>query len=171
MTLRPPKLRPPPNGIKVFKTVGEFRLMWPRTALEANGMELVDVGESHAVMTMPVADSGRQPMGLLHGGMTLLLAESVASLHACWGVDLSKRQPVGIEVGGSHVRSCTGGTVRAEARVVRRTSSLIVHTVDIFEAATGDLLTSCRVTNFYRRVGAEQDAPVRDCDGSDAGAV
>ncbi|HEY5552534.1 MAG TPA: PaaI family thioesterase [Opitutaceae bacterium] len=148
--------RPPPAGHKVFKTVEEFRLMWPRTALEANRMELVEIDEDHAVMTMPVADSGRQPMGLLHGGMTMLLAESVASLHACWGVDLSKRQPVGIEISGSHVRSSTDGSVRAVARVVRRSSSLIVHTVEVFDAADGSLLTTCRVTNFYRRANAEQ---------------
>lgn len=129
--------------------------MWPRTALEANGMELTEIDENHAVMTMPVNDSGRQPMGLLHGGMTMLLAESVASLHACWGVDLSKRQPVGIEIGGSHVRSCTDGAVRAVAKVVRRSSSFIVHSVEIFDQATGGLLTTCRVTNFYRRVPAE----------------
>jgi len=155
MSAREFKPHPPPGGLTLFKTVEEFRLMWPRTALEANGMELTEIDEDHAVMTMPVADSGRQPMGLLHGGMTLLLAESVASLHACWGVDLSKRQPVGIEIGGSHVRSCTEGSVRAVARVVRRSSSLIIHTVEIFDGATGDLLTTCRVTNFYRRVKSE----------------
>lgn len=155
MNARKSTLRPPLEGRTVFKTVEEFRLMWPRTALEANAMELVEIDEDHAVMTMPVADSGRQPMGLLHGGMTLLLAESVASLHACWGVDLSKRQPVGIEIGGSHVRSCTEGTVRAVARVVRRSSSLIVHAVEIFNAADGSLLTTCRVTNFYRRTKPE----------------
>lgn len=151
MSTREFKPRPPPEGKTVFKTVEEFRLMWPRTALEANAMELVEIDEDHAVLTMPVTDAGRQPMGLLHGGMTMLLAESVASLHACWGVDLSKRQPVGIEIGGSHVRACTDGTVRAVARVVRRTSSLIVHAVEVFEVATGVLLATCRVTNFYRR--------------------
>jgi uncharacterized protein (TIGR00369 family) len=155
MKAREFKPRPPPGGRTVFKTLEEFRLMWPRTALEANAMELVEISEDHATMTMPVADSGRQPMGLLHGGMTMLLAESVASLHACWGVDLSKRQPVGIEIGGSHVRACTDGVVRAEAKVVRRTSSLIVHTVEIFDAADGSLLTTCRVTNFYRRTKPE----------------
>lgn len=146
------KLRPPPGDKTVFTTVEDFRLMWPGTALEANRMEITEIDEDRAVMTMPVNDSGRQPMGLLHGGMTLLLAESVASLHACWGVDLSKRQPVGIEIGGSHLRSCTDGSVRAVAKVVRRSSSFIVHSVEIFDESTGALLTICRVTNFYRRV-------------------
>ena len=151
MSARDSNLRQPPGGKTVFKTVEDFLLMWPQTALEANHMELVEIDEDHAVMTMPVTDAGRQPMGLLHGGMTMLLAESVASLHACWGVDLSKRHPVGIEIGGSHVRACTDGTVRAVATVVRRTSSLIVHNIEVFEAGSGSLLTTCRVTNFYRR--------------------
>ena len=148
-------LRALPEGRTVFKTVEDFRLMWPKTALEANAMTLVEIDEDHAVVTMPVTDSARQPMGLLHGGMTMLLAESAASLHACWGVDLSKRQPVGIEIGASHLRACTDGTVRAVARVVRRTSSLIVHSIEVFEEAGGNLLSTCRATNFYRRTGAE----------------
>ena len=132
------------------RQVEDFRTFWPGTALEAHGLVLESVDENRAVMTMPLSDAVRQPMGWLHGGMTMMLAESVASLHACWGVDLSERVPVGVEINGSHVRSCRTGLVRAVATVVRRSNSLIVHTVEVFSGESGALLSSCRVTNYYR---------------------
>ncbi len=112
------------------------------TRYDAEGMEL----------TMPITDKTRQPLGLFHGGMSLVLAESAASMHACWGVDLSKVAPVGIEINGSHLRSARDGTVRATARVIRRGRSIIVHEVEIHHVETGNLLCVSRVTNFYNTV-------------------
>ena len=126
-------------------------MFWPGTALEAHGLALEVIEENRAVVTMPMTDAVRQPLGWLHGGMTMMLAESAASLHACWGVNLSEWVPVGVEINGSHVRSCRSGKIRAVATVVRRSTSLIVHTVEIFSEETGELLSSCRVTNYYRR--------------------
>lgn len=109
------------------------------TRCDADGME----------MTMPITDKNRQPMGLFHGGFSLVLAESAASLHACWGIDLTQVAPVGIEINGSHLRSARDGTVRATARVLRRGRSIIVHEVEIHHVETGNLLCVSRVTNFY----------------------
>ena len=109
------------------------------TRFDADGMEL----------TMPINEKTRQPLGLFHGGMSMVLAESAASMHACWGVDLSKIAPVGIEINGSHLRTARDGTVRATARVVRRGRSIIVHEVEIHHVETGNLLCLSRVTNFY----------------------
>lgn len=144
----------PPAERTVFRTVEDFRAFWPRTAMEAHHIELREISEDRAVLTMPVTDATRQPMGLLHGGMTMMLVETAASVHACWGVDLSKRVPVGIEIGGSHVRACHGGHVRAVATVVRRTSSMIVHTVDVFDDQSGELISTGRVTNYYKHLVA-----------------
>ena len=149
------------------RTVADFRPFWPRTAMEAHGMELLEVDENHAVVAMPVTDATRQPLGMLHGGATMLLVETAASVHACWGVDLAQRVPVGVEISGSHVRSCSGGRVRATATVVRRTHSLIVHTVEVVHEESGERLSSCRVTNFYKQTGSPPSpaeakaAPVR----------
>ena len=81
-----------------------------------------------------------------------MLAETAASAHASWGVDLSQVQPVGIEINGSHVRSASEGEVRAVATVVRRSKSLIVHHIEIIHHDTGKLLSTARVTNFYKPV-------------------
>jgi 1,4-dihydroxy-2-naphthoyl-CoA hydrolase len=154
-------MRPPPPERTVLRTAEDFRLLWPGTALEAHAIELVAIDEHRCVLALPVTDAVRQPAGLLHGGMSMMLAESAASLHACWGVDLSQRAPVGIEINGSHVRALAEGRVRATATVVRRTSALVVHQVEIADEASGALLSTGRVTNFYRRVGEPRaDPPV-----------
>ena len=122
------------------------------TAVEHLGITLHSINEDRIVLKMPITDKARQPYGLLHGGISMLLAETAASLHACWGIDLSKVQPVGIEINGSHVRSAKEGVVRAEGKVVRRTRSIIVHQIDIILEETDQLLSTARVTNFYKMI-------------------
>ena len=124
-----------------------------RTAVENLGVSIHAINSEQIVLKMPITDKARQPYGLLHGGISMLLAETAASMHACWGVDLTKRLPVGIEINGSHVRSATEGVVRAEGKVIRRTRSIIVHQVDIILDETDQLLCTARVTNFYKKVG------------------
>ena len=79
-----------------------------------------------------------------------VLAESAASLHACWFVDLTEKAPEGIEINGSHIRSASEGTVRAVGRVLRRTRTHIFHQVEIILEETGALLSTARVINYYR---------------------
>lgn len=113
-------------------------------------IDLVDVGPEFIELRMPITPASRQPFGLLHGGVSMVLAETAASMHACWGVDLSERIPVGIEINGSHLRSATDGHVVAKCRVVRRAHTLIVHEIELFHEETGDLLNVSRVTNLYK---------------------
>lgn len=116
------------------------------------GIEIVDLDDDEIVLRMPITDKVRQPMGLLHGGMNMVLAETAASLHACWGVNLSERAPVGIDINGTHVRSATEGWVRVVGRVIRRTQSFIFHEVQILHEESGDLLSIGRVTNYYKKM-------------------
>ena len=87
----------------------------------------------------------------------MVLAETAASVHACWGVDLSKVFPVGIEVNGSHLRSASEGHILANATVIRRSRTLIVHAIDIVHEETNRVLCVSRVTNFYK--AAQNKAP------------
>lgn len=143
---------PPPASGPILRTVADFQRVCANTALTHHGVEIVEVGAERAVLALTVTANEKQPMGLLHGGISLFLAESVASLHACWNVDLSEQQPVGIEVNGSHIRSSTGGRVRAVATVIRRSRALVVHQVEVQQEETGELISTCRVTNYYRSV-------------------
>lgn len=137
-------------------TAEEFAPMRRNTALEALGIDLVSIDEEQVVLTMPITPATRQPLGLLHGGVSMLLAESAASIHAAWGIDLTEKVPVGIEINGSHLRSAAEGTVRVVGRVVRRSRSLVVHQVDIYHEETGNHLCTARVTNFYKPVAGNQ---------------
>ena len=140
------------------RTVDDLRKMWPGTALEAFGLVLVEVDDDRLILEMPIRPEHRQPMGYLHGGIHLFLAESAASLHACVGIDLRKTHPAGIEVNGSHLRSVREGNIRAVAEVIRRSRTTIVHQVAIHHVESGRQLCTCRVTNLYRAATPEKSA-------------
>ncbi|MBV9104613.1 MAG: PaaI family thioesterase, partial [Verrucomicrobia bacterium] len=83
-----------------ISSVEQLRALLPKTAPEALGVEIVSADAEGILLRMPMSDRARQPLGLLHGGISMVLAESAASLHACWDVDLSRFIPVGIEING-----------------------------------------------------------------------
>ena len=82
----------------MINTLEQIRALIPNTAVEALGVEIVSVDSEHILLRMPMSDRARQPMGLLHGGISMVLAESAASMHACWEIDLSRFVPVGVEI-------------------------------------------------------------------------
>src|SRR5690554_4581179 len=112
-------------------------------------IDLIDITENTCELRMPITNAARQPFGLLHGGVSMVLAETAASMHACWGIDATEIAPVGIEINGSHLRSTTDGHVIAKCRVVRRARTLIVHEIELYHEETGALLNVSRVTNLY----------------------
>ena len=115
--------------------------------------EVTSVDEKGLTLRMPISNAARQPFGLLHGGISLLLAESAASMHSAWDINPEEVIPVGIEINGSHLRSAASGHVIATARVLRRSQALAVHTVEIVHEETGNQLCICRVTNYYKKLG------------------
>lgn len=120
------------------------------TVMEALNIRVEEFSEEQIILSMPVRNVTRQPFGLLHGGVNMVLVETAASYHACWGIDLNEKVPVGIEINGSHLNATDSGNVRATAKVLRKSASLIVHEVEIVHVETGRLLCIGRVTNFYK---------------------
>jgi 1,4-dihydroxy-2-naphthoyl-CoA hydrolase len=137
----------------VLKSLADFQQLIPNTALEPLGVEVLSVDENGLTLRMPITNATRQPFGLLHGGISLLLAESAASMHSAWDINPKEVIPVGIEVNGSHLRSATAGYVLAVARLLRRSKALAVHSVEIVHEETKNQLCTCRVTNYYKRLG------------------
>lgn len=127
-----------------------FKAMHERTAIKPLGVKLDDIDEQQIILTMPITDAARQPLGLLHGGISMVLAETAASIHSIWGIDLSERSPVGIEINGTHLHSAREGTVRAVGKLIRRTQSLVFHQVDMYLVETGEHLCTARVTNYLK---------------------
>jgi uncharacterized protein (TIGR00369 family) len=136
---------------KKWATADELNAVSNKTILKTLGIRIEEFTEKEIVLSMPISDDTRQPYGLLHGGVSMVLAETAASFHACWGIDLNEKVPVGIEINGSHLDSADSGNVRAVGKVLRKSSSLIVHEVAITHVETGTLLCVSRVTNFYKK--------------------
>jgi 1,4-dihydroxy-2-naphthoyl-CoA hydrolase len=136
--------------------IADFERIIPNTALEPLGIQVSAVSEDSLTLRMPITDAARQPFGLLHGGISLLLAESAASMHSCVGIDLNSTFPVGIEINGTHLRSASSGFVVATAHLLRRSKTLAVHEVKIVHEESNDLLCVCRVTNYYKRRSREE---------------
>jgi 1,4-dihydroxy-2-naphthoyl-CoA hydrolase len=80
------------------------------------GIAIVDIGDDYLRGTMPVDHRTKQPFGLLHGGASVALAETLGSLAGTMCLDASKEMAVGIDINANHVRAVTGGTVTGTAR-------------------------------------------------------
>ena len=79
------------------------------------GMEFLEAGDDWLTARMPVDDRTRQPAGILHGGASLVLAETLASTAAYFCIDPNLKMCVGIEINANHVRSVREGYVYGRA--------------------------------------------------------
>ena len=89
----------------------ELRAKATKNLADALGMELTELTPERVVATMPVDERTRQPFGLLHGGASVALAETVASLGGAMNVDLEKFSVVGVEINANHLRGKRDGVV------------------------------------------------------------
>ncbi|KYD32387.1 MULTISPECIES: hotdog fold thioesterase [Anoxybacillaceae] len=103
------------------------------TLLEALGIEITELGEGRVVATMPVDHRTHQPFGLLHGGASVALAETVASIGAYALVDQEKESVVGLEINANHVRAVRNGTVTATGTVLHRGKTTMVWDIKIVD--------------------------------------
>jgi 1,4-dihydroxy-2-naphthoyl-CoA hydrolase len=83
------------------------------------GIRLSAIGEDWLAATLPVAPHTHQPMGILHGGASVVLAETVGSIAAYLCIDTDRFHSVGQEINASHLRSVAGGQVTGTARPLR----------------------------------------------------
>ncbi len=80
------------------------------------GIEIIDAGDDYLTGRMPVDQRTRQPFGVLHGGVSMVLAETLASLGAAFVVDLTQYHCVGQEINANHIRAVAEGWVVGVAR-------------------------------------------------------
>lgn len=98
----------------------KLNTLCPNTLMETLGIEFVDVAEMSVTARMPVNSRVHQPDGVLHGGATVALAESVGSAASHLFLDNPQVQVRGIEISANHLKSVTMGYVYAKATVVHR---------------------------------------------------
>jgi len=104
-----------------------------RGLADAIGIEFVELTPNRVVATMPVNERTRQPYGILHGGASLALAETVASVGAVLNVDRETTTAVGLEINANHIRSKRDGIVRATGTPVHLGRSTQVWEVRIVD--------------------------------------
>jgi 1,4-dihydroxy-2-naphthoyl-CoA hydrolase len=107
------------------------------------GIEIVDFNPERLVATMPV-EGNQQPFGLLHGGATCALVETVGSWAAILGVG-PERKAVGIELNATYVKAATSGVVTAVCTPVRRGRTLATFLIEVTDDR-GNVTASARLT-------------------------
>lgn len=103
----------------------------PRTIFEPLGIRVARYDPDAMQVAMDVDHRHHQHLGMLHGGVSALLAESAASLAAAMSVDLSKHLIAGVDINATHLRAKRGGTLLATARPLFRGRTTHVYGVEI----------------------------------------
>ena len=89
------------------------------SAVSHLGIEFTEIGDDYLVARMPVDRRTQQPMGLLHGGASALLAETLGSVATYLIIDFGRQRGVGIELNISHLRSARQGYVLGRVQPIR----------------------------------------------------
>jgi uncharacterized protein (TIGR00369 family) len=120
------------------------------------GIEFLDYGEDFVEARMPIDDK-LQPMGLLHGGASLALAETIASGGSYLLIDREKHDVVGLQVSGNHISPVSEGSLFARAEIIHRGKKTHVWDVKI-KSETGKLISVVRVTMMIIKKKQQPDA-------------
>lgn len=117
------------------------------TLMETLNIEYIDAGDDYLTAKMPVNPRVHQPMGLLHGGATVALAESVGSAASVMYIDSKLFEVRGIEISANHLRSKTEGEVFATAKIIHKGRQLHLWEIRITDEE-GRLISLCKLTNM-----------------------
>ena len=117
------------------------------------GIVFTEIGADFVRGTMPVDTRTVQPYGLLHGGASVALAETLGSMGAAMCVDAAEYQVVGQEINANHVRAARGGLVTGTARAVHLGGRTHVWSIDIVNEAQ-KLVCISRITMAVIKRGA-----------------
>jgi uncharacterized protein (TIGR00369 family) len=134
------------------KTAAELNNGRAGTLIEHLGILFTEIGDDFIRATMPVDARTKQPYGLLHGGASVALAETLGSMGAAMCVDPAEYQCVGQEINANHVRSATKGLVTGTARPVHLGGRSQIWVIDIVNEA-GKLVCTSRLTIAVIRRG------------------
>jgi 1,4-dihydroxy-2-naphthoyl-CoA hydrolase len=127
------------------------------TLMQTLNIKYTDAGPDFLTATMPVNPSVHQPMGLLHGGASVALAESVGSAASFLFVNAEHSEVRGIEISANHVKAKRNGIVTATARIVHKGSSIHLWEIRITDEKEA-LISICKLTTMIlpKRKNKEQ---------------
>ncbi len=101
---------------KTTPSLDQFKVMRRNTLIETLGIEVTEIGDDYVRGTMPVDARTHQPYGLLHGGASVALAETLGSIASMLCIDPARDVSVGLDINANHLRAVTSGLVTGTAR-------------------------------------------------------
>ena len=120
--------------------------------MEALGIEIVTLEKKRVVMTMPVDERTHQPAGYLHGGASVLLAETAASIGGFLNVNEEEEAVFGVEINANHLKSKREGVVTATATPIHIGRTTQVWNIDIRDEQDAKICISrCTIGVVKRR--------------------
>jgi 1,4-dihydroxy-2-naphthoyl-CoA hydrolase len=141
------------NIWRSLRTIEDLNANREGTLIANLGILFTEIGADFVRGTMPVDTRTVQPYGLLHGGASVALAETLGSMGAAMCVDAAYYQVVGQEINANHVRAARGGLVTGTARAVHLGGRTHVWTIDIVNDAQ-KLVCISRITMAVIKRGA-----------------
>ncbi len=129
---------------KILKVCNESS---KNTLMETLEIEYIDVGEDFLIAKMPVNPKVHQPDGVLHGGATVALAESVGSTASYIFLDGQKVFVRGIEIAANHVKSIREGDVFAKATILHKGRTTQLWEIKVTDIE-GNLISLCKLTTI-----------------------
>jgi len=115
------------------------------TLMETLEIVYTDIGEDYLVATMPVNAKVHQPAGLLHGGASVALAESVGSTAAHFSIDTKAQEIRGLEITANHIRGVRAGLVTAIAKPIHKGRTTQLWEIRIIDEQE-KLISICKLT-------------------------
>lgn len=125
-------------------SVAHLNAVHKDTAVERLGMEFTEVGDDFITARVPVDKRTRQPYGILHGGVSVVLAEALGSCGAAYSSPEGYRA-VGLDINANHIKSASSGWVTGTARPVHRGRTTHVWQIELRNDA-GELTCVSRIT-------------------------
>ena len=125
-------------------SVGELAAVHENTAVAYLGIEFLEVGDDFIRARVPVDTRTKQPYGLLHGGISVVLAETLGSCGAAYSSPEGHRA-VGLDINANHIKGTTSGWVTGITRPVHRGRTTQVWQIDLHNDA-GELTCVSRIT-------------------------
>lgn len=113
--------------------LAEINTIFDRYMTQNIGIKATDILEDGLVAIMPITDKVRQPFGILHGGASVVLAESVGSVASNLCIDTDKWMGVGLEINANHLRSVKEGFVKAVCTAIRIGRTTHVWDIKIYD--------------------------------------
>ena len=141
------------------ETAAQMNRLQQGSAADMLEIKIVSADKDKVVATMPVGPKQRQPLGYLHGGVSVVLAESIASLGAALNIDMNNQMTFGLEINANHLRSKRDGMVTGVATPFYKGRTTQVWDIKISDEQ-GKLICVSRCTMAVVNRAPEQGNPL-----------